>query len=84
MGSKLKEHTIAELEAEIKRRRTPPLPTPEREVNWDNVLACCYDYLDALQGPDTKGILSKHYIFESAMEAIYGDNIWEYVSNLER
>ena len=78
--TKLQSYTDDELRAELERRaRRPPAATPLTEVDWDKVYGLCTGYISDLA---TQGWVDddlEHYIFEAAITAIYGDEIWNYI-----
>jgi hypothetical protein len=74
--TKLNDFTIRELEEEIKRRalNITPLPIIERD----------YTTLEELVESHVKSVIDQvdsdddeHYIYETAMETIYGKEIWD-------
>lgn len=58
-------------------------PTQLKEITLDALREACQEYLDFLEGEDyIEDRLHKyeHYIFEVAVEAIYGENIFKWVT----
>lgn len=57
-------------------------PEPLTVINLDNLILICQEYIDTL----TKNGYVKddfdHYIFECAMETVYGKDIWKYVRDI--
>lgn len=89
----LTDFTDEELAAEIKRRaedkKKPPSAKPPRNVNWNKV----YDYITntvtdmyrAIKNDEGADLPKdfEHWIYEMALEAIYGEDIWKwYKDNL--
>lgn len=72
-----------ELEAEMKRRREAmeaakrpkPMPSPD----FSNVVSQCAEYIKQLSTLGYSDEDLKDYVFEAAVEAIYGQNIWDWV-----
>lgn len=69
------------------------VPTPEKVPNPDfsKLIEVCEEYIKAVE-LDSEDLMknplrhywtllhSKHYIFEAALEAIFGENVWEFVN----
>ena len=73
-----------QLEAELKRRKEEEerqnKPHPVTDPDWSAVQQCCEDYIAGLFA---KGYVygdAKQYIFEAAMEAVFGKNVWYWVN----
>ncbi len=81
----LGEYSIDELEAEIARREEPiptPLPTPLPTPEWESLRNLCIGHVEEVaEDPyayDDDDI--DHYIYEAAMEAVYGSDIWKWMN----
>lgn len=79
LGDYSNEDLIRELQergikAEIK-------PEPLQEIDWSGVMSNCIEYVDQLdeEGYPPKDI--EHYIMESAMSAVFGDGVWEWINS---
>ena len=78
---------IDELKAELARREAKaregkrPIRIPYVSQDWSAVRDMCVDYLIARASKESVGDL-KHYIFEAAMEAVYGKDVWPYLNSL--
>lgn len=59
----------------------PELPTmPNKTKEWRKLESACEEYLDALDNEDSAHKL-KNFVFESALELVYGPNVWEWVNS---
>lgn len=71
---------ICKLHQELDKRKAPqPIMRREMSGNFEKVYDMCVKHVKALNGEcsDTKDL--EHYIYEKAMEAIYGSEIWKWV-----
>ena len=72
------------IEAELERRkrekelRDKPqqLPNPD----WSTVQAWCQEYIDDLYQHGYVHSDSDHYIFEAAMAAVFGNDVWKWIN----
>jgi len=55
-------------------------PMPIDNPKLDNLKALCEEYLDEVERGD-EDTDTKHYLFEAAMEAFYGKEVWEYINS---
>ena len=71
---------LCKLHQELDRRKAPQ-PTIRREMagRFEDVFDMCVEHVKALngEGSDIKDL--EHYMYEKAMEAVYGTKIWEWV-----
>ena len=74
-------YSTEELEHEIKRRKQFILtsPRPLDFVDWTFVVECCKQYIADLYNKNTDAD-SRYRIFESAITAVYGDSVWEWIN----
>lgn len=80
----LKDLTDEQLEREIERRKRAksiPIPKPLSKPNWFPVFQLCLDYINQLDKQDWVDSDMKQYIWEAAMESVYGKDIWEFIKN---
>lgn len=83
--------TDADLNAELARRTkerlesNAPTPKHKNDRNWDAVAQMCREYVESVWklGYDHQGDL-KQYIFEAAIEAVYGPKIFEQLNARDR
>jgi hypothetical protein len=66
-----------ELERQEKTKYPKPLPIPEPDFRSVKVL--CAGYLNDLEKQGWVDDDAKYYIFEAAIEAVYGKAIWDFV-----
>lgn len=59
--------------------RPEPRLKPE-DNQWFRLAKLCDDYLDEVESGGTDDSDIEHYIFESALELMYGTDVWEYVN----
>jgi hypothetical protein len=61
----------------------PPLkPIQIQQPTLNDLRKICQDYLDFLDGDDYHDDNDyKHYIFEKAMEAMFGNEVWKYINS---
>jgi len=78
----LKQCTTEELQGELARRvEAEKAPMPEVLFNPDytNLTSLCKEYLrQVAKNQDTSDL--QHYIFEAAIEAAYGRNVWKWIN----
>lgn len=83
----LRNATDDEIKSELERRKLKseiPAPEPLTEPNWLPLFKMAIDYIDQL---DKQGWVDddlEHYIFESAMEAVYGEDVWNFINSRTR
>lgn len=59
-------------------RGKPPTPLPKEDINWDPVIRACQERLtEYKKGTDTDSDIP-HYIYEAAMSAVFGSNVWDW------
>lgn len=75
----LKTFSIRELQMELNRRSQPQpsIPQPIVHPDWTKLIEMCQQYIDAEPDFDNDW---PQYIFETAIEAIYGKTIWRWIS----
>ena len=74
-----------QLEAELTRRKTEreraEIPKPVPDPDWSEVIFLCTSYISTLAEAGWEQKDSKMYIFEAAMEAVYGGSeIWHWIN----
>jgi len=77
-----------QLEAELARRKEEAerqaMPVPLDNPDWSVVTKYCKGYIEDLH---TKGYThtdDKQYIFEAAMNAVFGKNVWQWINAKQR
>lgn len=58
-----------------------PIQIKIEEQDFGYLRTLCQDYIDTLSKNQFIDDEEDHYIFEAAMEAIFGKNVWEYVNH---
>jgi hypothetical protein len=78
----LKSYTTADLEAEIERRRAgkPPMPELTGRIELEALLKLCKQYISDLHEYGRVDEDMHHYIFEAAMQAFYGKDIFIWIN----
>jgi hypothetical protein len=58
-----------------------PLPLPNNQVDLTMLRAECQEYIDSIaDGSYHEDSDIEHYLFEAALEAIYGKDIFNYIN----
>lgn len=75
----LKLYSTDELKAELKRRATKK-PQQLRHPDFTTLKVLCVEYIDDLHesGRPRRGIEAQ--VFETAIEAVFGEGIWEWAN----
>jgi len=79
--------TNEQLEAEIERRKKKVKEPPKALVlpDYGNLKKVVFDYVASIQEPDYCSDNDwKQYIFEGAVEAYYGPEIWAWIRGILR
>jgi hypothetical protein len=78
----LQTYTTEELEEELERRKKQKeeIPEPLASVDYSNIYNMCTMYIYDLHqyGEESKDF--EHYLFECALETIYGKDIWFWIN----
>jgi len=78
MSKKLEEFSDEELEEELRQREArKSIPVENPHPDWSIVKTSAKEYINGLaeNGRSPRDI--EHYIFESVIEALYGQEVWE-------
>lgn len=77
--------TIEELEGELKRQmkrqKEAAIPTViENPVVTEKLLSGCKEYIELI---NQRGSIHEceHFIFEAAVEAVFGKSVWKWINN---
>ena len=58
-----------------------PIPLPDDQIDLTSLRAECQEYIDSIaDGSYHEDNDTAHYIFESALKAIYGKDIFNYIN----
>lgn len=86
MGIKrdIREIPEGELEAELARRKKEKeagqVPQPLMHPNWSDTTQQCIGYIQAIAVDGYVDEDLEHYIFEAAINAVYGEDVWKWVN----
>lgn len=84
MAKTLKEASEAELLAELERkkkaREAGERPRPLTSIEIQNLIEVCDAHVEELDKNGYADDDSSHYIYEAAMTAIYGPNIFKWIN----
>lgn len=81
----LANYTDEQLEKELKRRKEErnkyPKPTPLRNIDWKDVKRLCIRYIEDM-GLDEDDVDEDYpiYIYEAAIEAVFGGEVWKWIN----
>jgi hypothetical protein len=74
-----------ELRTELKRRQQEAqlnrIPKPLAEPDWTDLKKVCEEYIAALAKDYYPDEDFGHYIYEAALEAIYGPDVWGFINH---
>lgn len=78
--SALEKYTDEELRAEMDRREKEKdkKPEPKEEIDWSKLIECVKEGVTILDEEGYEQNDFEHYVFEAAMTAVYGDEIWDW------
>jgi hypothetical protein len=79
----IKDLTREELEEELARREKDKKPKPLEEPNWLPLYKLCLSMLDDITSGDADSD-GRHYIYEAAMTAVFGNKVWAYINEMTR
>lgn len=86
--SDLKAYDTEQLQLELERRaresEEKAQPKPLENPDWSTVLTYCIGYTTDLATRGFADSDDKQYIFEAAMEAVFGENVWAWVNEKSR
>lgn len=74
--------TIEELQVEIARRqKAAEKPKPLDKPDFSALVGWCEEYVKGLDGESGNDIdEQEHFIFEAAMVAVYGSDVWKWIN----
>ena len=71
-----------DLKAELERReRTSDRPAPLENPDFSRLLKTCEAVMNDYER-DGRSKDNGHYIYEEAMQAVYGDNVFEWINQV--
>ena len=79
----LNKYSDEDLQQELKHRKKRRAEKPVELITQDftNLRKCCQEYINGLAKNQVVHIDQEHWIFEAAMEAVFGKKVWEYINN---
>jgi len=85
----LSEFSTEELKEEVDRRKkenTKPIPLINQGFleDWDATRNLCRKYINDIAKDHYADDDLKYYIFEAAMEAVFGKNLWAWVNGITK
>ena len=72
----IRNFTSEELKSELERRETQPMPRPLEQMSFDKVIDRCKHAVEHLYHEGREATDVGRWVFEDAMEAVYGTDIW--------
>lgn len=72
-----------DLEAEERLSKAPKV-LPDKERDYNGLIRTCKSYIDEELNDDDNSSDTIHYIFEEAMQAIYGHDIFKTLGKLKK
>ena len=78
----LKDYTDYELQAELKRRaddkKQPQPPKPLNDIDWGTLESIITQEIAYVAKERCSSKDFEHYVFETALETVYGPDIWDW------
>ena len=74
------EDLIAELERREKEREEKERPKPVANPDWSHVQQLCEENIEHLAAHGYEPKDMDHYIYEAAIEAVFGKNVWVWIN----
>ena len=80
--------SIEELRAELQRHedeeKEKAKPRPAEYPDFTNTIVLCQSYIDTIYSEGWVDRDHKLYIAQSALEAVFGDNVWKWIEKNAR
>lgn len=75
----LHQATDEQIQEEVARRKRSKRPQPKAQPDWSELLTVLNEAI-ASAGSDDKHVDPdvEHWVFEAALEAVYGKDVWEW------
>lgn len=58
-----------------------PVPREASEIDWSSLIGTCVEAVRELDEEGYEDEDIRHYIYESAMEAVFGKDIWKWINS---
>lgn len=68
------------LEKEVERRELQARPKPISDPDFTKLINACVEFIDDLAAKRSD---TEHWIFEAAMVAVFGEEVWEWINSKE-
>ena len=80
----IKDYSIEELEAELERKKKTikKKPKPKSNVDWSELKEFVVAGITHLADHGYQPKDFEHYIYEQALESIYGEKIWDWINEV--
>ena len=79
----VRDFTTDQLEEELRRRREEVYraerPQRVNQIDWNPLAMMIDDYIDNLYNKKWPGKDLEHYVFETAVNTLYGKDVWPWV-----
>lgn len=69
------------LEAELERRKKLSKPELRSAPDFSEIVPLCISYIETVEKGETADSDLREYIFEAAMSACYGADVWNWIRN---
>ena len=79
----LEQFSTDELEEELRRREEEEKPKQIAAPDLTKLRKICQEYIDSLARDKYVDGDLDHYIFEAAMETVFGKNVWDWINDQE-
>lgn len=77
----IRDFSIKELEAELKRQREMAVPRPIQGAPiTEDLIVVCKNYIELVHKRQPVHE-AEHFIFEAAMEAVFGTDVWKWINS---
>jgi len=67
------------LKAEMYHRNRISPPGPVAEPNFDELIDACKEHIETIVRTGNRGKHDEHYIYELAVEAVFGEGIFDWM-----
>lgn len=73
-----------ELEEVLKQRKQKAYAKPTRlkEIDFGSLIELCQEYVDDLEKHGYVDDDVSHYIFEAAMQSVFGFGVWDWINRM--
>jgi len=60
---------------------TKPKPLKKENMKFDEVIKLAKENINEIAKGEDQDSDTKHYIYEEVMEAVFGENVWEWINS---